>query len=141
MDHRDLRARDAEATFPNFPAGGLDTFRPFPALVLIDLADGWLGGCDLEDIGKVCDDAILCVYGLTPEQGGAVVGEGRVALGPDKFLGAGFRLFDRDVEGAEGLTSQVGASVEAGANALNFYNYGLIPARRLDWIRAAVDAL
>jgi len=24
---------------------------------------------------------------------------------------------------------------------LNFYNYGLIPARRLDWIRAAVDAL
>jgi hypothetical protein len=62
-------------------------------------------------------------------------------LGPAKILGPGFRLFHREVEGAEGLTDQVSACVEAGANALNFYNYGLIPARRLDWIRTAVDAL
>jgi hypothetical protein len=155
--------------FPEFPAGGLDTFRRFPALhefllwrrepvtsliaeirarahpdsrvVLIDLADGWLGGCDLAEIGKVCDGAILCVYALKPEQGAAVIRMGRAALGPDKFLGAGFRLFNREVEGAGGLTAQVGACVAAGANALNFYNYGLIPAQRLDWIRAAVCAL
>jgi hypothetical protein len=155
--------------FPGFPAGGLETFRPFPALhefllwrtepvtsliaeiraqahpdsrvVLIDLADGWLGGCDLEEIGKVCDGAILCVYGLAPKQGKAVINKGRVALGPEKILGAGFRIFYREVEGAEGLTNQVRACVEASANALNFYNYGLIPARRLDWIRTAVDAL
>jgi len=31
--------------------------------------------------------------------------------------------------------------VESGANGLNFYNYGLIPAPRLDWIRSAVGAL
>ena len=155
--------------FPEFPAGGLDTFRPFPALyefllwrqepvtsliaeirvrahpdsrvVLIDLADGWLGGCDLVEIGKVCDGAILCVYALKPEQGAAVIRKGRAALGPDKFLGAGFRLFNREVDGAEGLTAEVGACVAAGADALNFYNYGLIPAQRLDWIRAAVSAL
>jgi hypothetical protein len=155
--------------FPEFPAGGLDTFRRFPALhefllwrrepvtsliaeirarahpdsrvVLIDLADGWLGGCDLAEIGKVCDGAILCVYALKPEQGAAVIRMGRAALGPDKFLGAGFRLFNREVEGAGDLTAQVGACVAAGANALNFYNYGLIPAQRLDWIRAAVCAL
>jgi hypothetical protein len=155
--------------FPDFPASGLETFRSFPALhefllwrtepvtsliseirarahpesrvVLIDLADGWLGGCDLEEIGKVCDGAILCVYGLAPKQGKAVIHKGRVALGPEKILGAGFRIFYREVEGAEGLTGQVSACVEAGANALNFYNYGLIPARRLDWIRMAVEAL
>ena len=155
--------------FPNFPAGGLDTFRPFPALheyllwrsepvtsliagirarahpssriVLIDLAEGWLGGCDLKEIGKVCDGAILCVYGLGPEQGAAAIKQGRAALGSEKFLGAGFRLFHGDVAGADGLTACVNACLEAGASGLNFYNYGLIPARRLDWIRSAVSAL
>ena len=98
-----------------------------------------LGGCDLEAIGKVCDGALLCVYGLGAEQSAAVIKEGRKALGEEKFLGAGFRLFNGEVGGAEGLTARVNACVEAGANGLNFYNYGLIPAPRLDWIRAAVS--
>ncbi len=68
-----------------------------------------------------------------------MIGRGRAALGPDKFLSAGFRLFNGEVGGAEGLTARVDACVEAGANALNFYNYGLVPAPRLDWIRAAVS--
>ena len=119
--------------FPDFPAGRIETFRPFPALyeyllwrsepvtsliaeikerahpssriVLIDLAEGWLGGCDLKEIGKICDGALLCVYGLRPEQGAAVIKQGRAALGPEKFLGAGFRLFNGEVGGADGLTS------------------------------------
>jgi hypothetical protein len=155
--------------FPDFPAGRIETFRPFPALheylfwrrepvtsliaeikarahassriVLIDFAGGWLGGCDLEAIGKICDGAILCVYGLGPEEGAAVIKQGRAALGAEKFLGAGFRLFNDEVGGAEGLTARVSACVEAGANGVNFYNYGLIPAPRLDWIGAAVAAL
>ncbi len=154
--------------FPEFPAGGIDTFRLFPALhefllwrsepvtslvgeikarahpssriVLIDFAEGWLGGCDLKAIGEVCDGAILCVYALGPEEGAAVIREGRAALGPDKFLGAGFRLFNGEVGGAEGLKARVDACVGAGAEGLNFYNYGLIPAKRLDWIGAAVAA-
>src|SRR5579871_4455828 len=127
--------------FPEFPAGRIDTFRPFPALhefllwrsepvtsligemkarahpssriVLIDFAEGWLGGCDLKAIGKVCDGAILCVYALGPGEGAAIIREGRAALGPDKFLGAGFRLFNDEVGGAEGLTARVRACVEA----------------------------
>jgi hypothetical protein len=153
--------------FPDFPARGIETFGSFPAVyeyllwrtepvtsliaeikgrahptsrvILID--EGSLGGCDLNEIGKICDGAILCVYGLGPEQGAAVVKEGRAALGSEKFLGAGFRLFNGEVGGADGLTARVNACVEAGTNGLNFYNYGLIPARRLDWIRAAVGAL
>src|SRR4029077_7782545 len=105
-------------------------------IVLID--EGSLGGCDLKEIGKICDGAILCVYGLGAEQGKAVIKEGRRALGAEKFLGAGFRLFNGEVGEAEGLTARVNACVEAGANGLNFYNYGLIPAPRLDWIGQAV---
>jgi hypothetical protein len=152
--------------FPDFPARGLETFRSFPALydylvwratpvtsliadirarahpasriVLIDLAEGWLGGCDHPAIAKVCDGAILCVYSLAPEPAGAVVAAGRAAFGPDKFLGAGFRLFPGDVDDADTLTRLVSACTRAGAVGLNFYNYGLIPARRLDWIRTAL---
>ena len=108
-------------------------------VVLID--EGSLGGCDLSAIGKTCDGAILCVYGLGAEEGAAVIKQGRAALGPEKFLSAGFRLFNGEVGGADGLRARVNACVEAGANALNFYNYGLVPAPRLDWIRAAVGAL
>ncbi len=151
--------------FPDFPSAGVEAFRSFPAVheyliwrtepvtslvaeirarahgqsrvVLID--EGSLGGCDLSAIGKICDGAILCVYGLGAEEGAAVIKAGRAALGPKKFLSAGFRLFNGEAGGAEGLRARVDACVEAGANALNFYNYGLVPAPRLDWIRAAVS--
>ena len=146
--------------FPDFPAGRIETFRSFTAVyeyllwrnepvtsliaeikarahpssrvVLIDLAEGWLGGCDLKAIGEICDGALLCIYGLTPEEGAAVIKQGRAVVGPEKFLGAGFRLFNGEVGGADGLRDRVSACVESGANGLNFYNYGLIPAPRLD---------
>ena len=156
--------------FPDFAAGGLETFRSVPALydyllwrstpvtsliaeirarahpasqivALIDQANGWLGGCDLAAIGKVCDGAILCVYGMAPEQAARVVTTGRAALGPEKFFGAGFSLFPRLVADGEMLARQVLACAEAGAASFNFYNYGLIPAPRLDWIRNSVERL
>ncbi len=114
---------------------------PSSRVVLIDVAEGWLGGCDLNEIGKICDGAILCVYGLGPEQSAAVIKHGRATLGAEKFLGSGLRLFNSEVGGADGLRKRVSACVEAGANGLNFYNYGLIPAPRLDWICTAVGAL
>ena len=89
----------------------------------------------------MCDGAILCVYALGPEEGAAVIRKGRAALGPERFLGAGFRLFNGEVGGAAGLTARVNACVAAGAEGLNFYNYGLIPVKRLDWIRAAVGTV
>jgi hypothetical protein len=153
--------------FPDFSSAGAEAFRAFPAvheyvlwrtepvtslvaeirarahpssrIVLID--EGSLGGCDLSAIGKICDGAILCVYGLGAEEGAAVISQGRKALGEGKFVGAGFRLFDGETGGAAGLRACVEACVGAGANGLNFYNYGLIPAPRLDWIRAAVSGL
>jgi hypothetical protein len=153
--------------FPEFPAGGLACFGQFPAfheyllwrtepvtsliaeikarahadcrIVLIDVADGWLGGCDLQAIGKVCDGAILCVYGRSPAESAAILRQGKAALGHEKFLGAGLRVFPHDVKGAEGLARQADACITAGARGLNFYNYGLVPARRLDWIRETLE--
>ena len=112
---------------------------PASRVVLIDLAEGWLGGCDLAAIGKVCDGAILCVYGVAPEKAARVMAAGRAALGPEKLLGAGFSLFSRHVADGEALARQVRACAGAGAAGFNFYNYGLIPAPRLEWIRGSVD--
>jgi hypothetical protein len=158
-----------ERQFDDFPAAGIDAFEAWPELhaflqwrtepvtslvaeikdnadpatkiVLIDLKDGWLGGVDLEAVGKVCDGAILCCYFMPPEETKALMQAGRNALGPDKYLGAGYRVFYPEVTSAEDLAARARAAIDGGADGINFYNYGLIPAKRLDWVRQAVDQL
>lgn len=158
-----------EAQFADFPAAGIDAFKAWPALhaylhwrtepvtsliadirekadpatkiVLIDLKDGWLGGVDLEAVGKVCDGAILCCYFMEPDAVTELMTAGRAALGPNKYLGAGYRVFYPEVTSAEALSARAKAAIAAGADGINFYNYGLIPERRLDWVRKAVDGL
>lgn len=154
------------ARFPDFPASGIDTFLPWPALhaylawriepvtslvaelrdvcdpatrlVVIDLKEGWLGGCDLAALGKVCDGAILCAYDMQPGDVSELLAMGRAALGPGKFLGTGYRLFYPEMSGPEVLSAKVAPALEAGLDRINFYNYGLVPAPRLDWVGAAV---
>lgn len=156
-----------EAQFPDFPAAGVDAFHAHPALhaylvwrtepvtsligaireradpatkvVLIDLKDGWLGGVDLEAVGRLCDGLILCCYFAEPEAVTEIIGAGRKALGPGKYLGAGFRVFYPEVRSGDELAARADAAIRAGANGINFYNYGLIPQKRLDWVRQAVD--
>ena len=166
----DLCGRETpKRQFPDFPRAGIDVFGAYPALraylawrsepvtslvaairaaadpasriVIIDLKDGWLGGVDLEAVGKVCDGAILCCYGMPPSDVTALIADGRKVLGPDKYLGAGYRVFYPEVTSAAELTAPVAAAVAAGADGINFYNYGLIPEARLDWVRDAVAAL
>lgn len=158
-----------EKQFPDFPEAGNDAFRAHPDLhaflawrsepvtsligeikaaadpatriVLIDLKDGWLGGVDLEAVGTLCDGAILCCYDMAPEAVSDVIRMGRPKLGPHKFLGVGLRVFYPEVDGPGILAARARAAIDAGADGVNFYNYGLIPAKRLDWVRAAVDAI
>ncbi|OLP60576.1 hypothetical protein BJF93_19830 [Xaviernesmea oryzae] len=158
-----------QAQIPGFPAEGIDAFAAWPALhayllwrtepvtslvaeiraqadpatkiVLIDLKDGWLGGVDLAAVGQHCDGAILCCYFMEPDAISALIEAGRAALGPEKFLGAGYRVFYPEVLSAEALAARARAAVDAGADGINFYNYGLIPAPRLGWVRKAVDGL
>ena len=158
-----------ERQFADFPDAGIDAFRAYPELhaflawrsepvtsligeikaaadpstriVLIDLKVAWLGGVDLDAVGKLCDGAILCCYDMTPEAVGDVIRTGRAILGPEKFLGLGLRVFYPEVDGPEILTARVKNAVEAGVDGVNFYNYGLIPAKRLDWVGEAVAAI
>ncbi|MBY5623933.1 hypothetical protein [Rhizobium leguminosarum] len=158
-----------ERQFPDFPAAGIDAFCDHPDLhayltwrsepvtsligeikaaadpatqiVLIDLKDGWLGGVDLAAVGKLCDGAILCCYDMEPDGVADVIRKGRAAIGPGRFLGVGLRVFYPEVSGPAVLAARAKAAVDAGADGVNFYNYGLIPAKRLDWVKAAVDTI
>ncbi|MDQ6435274.1 hypothetical protein RB623_14545 [Mesorhizobium sp. LHD-90] len=158
-----------QAQFPDFPMAGIGAFSrhaalhdfliwrtepvtsligeireradPATRIVLIDLKDGWLGGVDLEAVGALCDGAILCCYFMQPDAVDALMREGRAALGPDKYLGAGFRVFYPEFHSGGELAARARAAVAAGADGINFYNYGLIPQKRLDWVRKAVDGL
>ena len=108
-------------------------------ILTIDLEDGWLGGSDLGAVTSVCDGAILCAYDMSPERVSAMLHAGRATVGPDKFLGTGFRLVVPEMRGAADVAARTAAAIAAGCDGINYYNYGLVPRARLDWIRQGLD--
>ncbi len=153
--------------WPDFPAAGLDALAGHPALAayarwraepvtslvaevrarahpdsriyVIDIREGWLGGADAAALGRVSDGMVVCAYDMDAAATADAVAAVRAALGPDRHVSAGFRVFHPEMAGPADLAARAAAARRAGADALNFYNYGLIPAARLDWVRAAVD--
>ena len=152
--------------WPDFVAAGLNVFRPFPEmeafvrwrfepvtsllmelrdaadpaseLVLIDLKDGWLGGCDITQAGKSLDGVLLCAYDMDPASVSRMITDGRAAIGSGKALGTGFRVFYPEMGSAADLAARAAAARRAGVTNMNFYNYGLIPKARLAWVAEAL---
>ncbi len=110
---------------------------PASKVHVIDVQGGWQTGSDLAALSRACDGIMLCVYAKGPTEVARDLGLARAAIGPDRYLGAGLRVFYPEVPDAETLSAQGAAARAAGAVGINYYNYGLIPAPRLDWIGAA----
>jgi len=108
---------------------------------VIDVHGGWQTGSDLAALGRACDGIMLCVYGKGPEDIAADLALARAAIGPDRHLGAGLRVFYPEVPGPDTLRAQTQAARAAGADGINYYNYGLIPSARLDWVGGACRAI
>ncbi|HUZ63678.1 MAG TPA: hypothetical protein VMU82_08200 [Acetobacteraceae bacterium] len=117
-----------------------DAADPASRVHVLDIDDGWLSGSDLGALGRAADGVTLCVYDRSPEEIGAAMAKARAALGAGRYLGAGLRVFHPEMRGPEDLATRARAARAAGANGLNFYNYGLIPAARLDWVATAAAA-
>lgn len=154
--------------FPDFAAAGPEVFLPYPEVhnfvmwrfepvtslireireaaapdtkvYVIDLKDGWLAGCDLSAISQACDGAIVCGYDMTARQVGDLLTKSARVIGSERLLGTGFRLFYPEMTGPEDLMARTEAAAKAGAQSINFYNYGLVPAARVDWVRQAIVA-
>jgi 2-iminoacetate synthase ThiH len=56
-------------------------------------------------------------------------------------LGVGIRLFYPEMKSARDIVDRTQAAIQAGASEIHYYNYGLVPAARLDWVRAAIDTV
>lgn len=151
--------------WPDFTARALDVFGPHPEvhdyvlwrfepvttllramreeadpatkLVLIDVKDGWLGGCDRVAAAEALDGLILCAYDMMPLEVADLIRSARASLGPDKILGTGFRVFFPEMKDAADVAARAAAARHAGVDSINFYNYGLIPKARLDWVAEA----
>lgn len=153
--------------WPDFPARGPATFADHPEVeayvrwrfapvtslvadlrdathpeVRIDVIDdGWRGGSDLDSLKRSCDGVVFCAYDRTVEAVAADTAALHAVLGTGVKLGVGMRLFHPEMASADDVVARSSAAWRAGATELDYYNYGLIPAARLDWIRAATDAL
>lgn len=112
---------------------------PSTRIEVID--DGWRAGFDLPALGSICDGVVFCAYDRTTAAVGADVAAVRASLPPQCRLGVGMRLFHPEMTSARDVVERTQAAVQAGATDLHYYNYGLVPAARLDWVRAAVDAV
>jgi hypothetical protein len=111
-----------------------------PAVAIEVIDDGWRAGCDLNALGKICAGVLFCAYDRSPASVGADIAAVRKTLSPQCRLGAGMRLFYPEMTSARDIVERTQAAIQAGATDLHYYNYGLVPAARLDWVRTAVDA-
>lgn len=160
-----LERERPERTVPSFPAHGIEAFadieplcaflrwretvvtslvgeirqeaHPDTMVVAVSDASTWYAALDLAAIAKVCDGVLLCLYGEPSDTVSAGIGDMRRAIGSEKFLGAGFRLFHPELAGPDELARVSLAAVKAGATGINYYNYGLVPEKRLRWIAQA----
>jgi hypothetical protein len=158
-----------ERTFPDFPAKGIAAFEaieplfaflewrdsvvtslvgeirqeahPDTKVIAVSDAATWYAALDLPEVAKACDGVLLCLYGEPVAAVAAAVTGMRRAIGPEKFLGAGLRLFHPELSGPGELAEASRAAVAAGADAVNYYNYGLVPSKRLKWIAEATRSL
>jgi hypothetical protein len=114
---------------------------PASQIHVLDIDDGWLSGCDLAAQAAATDGITLCVYDRPPEAVAAGVAKAHRAMPAGKSLRAGLKLYWPEVTSAEDVAARAKAAIKSGATGINFYNYGLIPAARLDWVGAASDAV
>ena len=114
---------------------------PASRIEVIDINDGWRSGSDLAALARICDGILLCAYDRSPAAVGADAAAVRTMLPAQCRLGVGMRLFYPEMKAARDIVERTQAAIDAGASEMHYYNYGLVPAARLDWVRAAVDAV
>ncbi len=108
---------------------------PDTRLLLIDAEGTWTGGIDLPALIPHLDGILHCAYFTATERIAPLMAQTRALLGPHKSLIAGFQLFHPTVSDASDLLSRCGETAGF-VDGLNFYNLGLVPPARLNWIRS-----
>jgi hypothetical protein len=116
-----------------------DAANPRVRIDVID--DGWRAGSDLAALARIVEGVVFCAYDRTPQAVAADTAEVKAQLAATTNLAVGMRLFHPEMRSAEDIVARSVVAMRAGADEIAYYNYGLVPAARLDWVRAARDAV
>lgn len=110
---------------------------PQTQVLLIDAGPSWWEGVDRAAAAAACDGLLYCAYGSPADRLTSEIAAVRAVLAPGATLIAGLALFHPMVADAADFTARARAA-QSHADGLNFYNFGLVPRARLDWVRQAL---
>lgn len=105
-------------------------------LSLFTPGTSWLFGVDFAAVAEKTDGIVVCCYDTPASQveEDMRVSVAQLGLNSGKKLLTGLRVFYPEVHSGEELAAKVEGAVRGGSGGFLFYNYGLIPAARLDWV-------
>lgn len=109
-------------------------------LSLLTPSKSWLFGVDFEAISEAVDGIVVCCYDAKPEQVSLDVKESAAAASNIDLV-AGVRVFYPEVESETELIDKIRRANQAGTKGYLFYNYGLIPKPRMEWIKNALESI
>lgn len=95
-------------------------------------------GIDPVSIAANCDSYCALGYVDTPERLERHLARYRGVLGVEARLSVALRPLLPDCRAEENLAAKLAAVRAAGAEAVSFYHYAMMPLNRLDWIRHAL---
>ncbi len=104
-------------------------------------SQAWLFGIDFEGVARASDGVVVCAYDTKAPQVGLDIADARARVPQGKYLATGLRVFYPEVHDGEELCAKVREAAESGTEGFNFYNYGLIPPTRYDWVRQSLASL
>lgn len=101
--------------------------------------DAWRYGVDLSRLGPVCDGYQVLGYAAEPGDVGAAVGAYRSALAPSVTLRTALRPSWPDCTSTLNLAEKIAAATSHGAQAIDFYHYGLVSDDALRRVRECAE--
>jgi len=105
---------------------------------MVGVGNSWMHGLNLERHGEYLDYYTIMAYESKVED---AVADYDMTLdrSPNASVRAGLLPGHPIVTDKDVLADQVAGLVDAGADRISFYNYGLLPERNLNWITDAID--
>ena len=106
-------------------------------LVIHHDGDRFWAGADYAAIAAHCDAVLALFYESEPARLEAIVEQAAGEVGGAERVELGLSACTPPCADSASLVAVVKKAVELGIRSVNVYHYGLIPLRRLEWIRRA----
>lgn len=95
----------------------------------------WMHGVDFDQLAEYVDYFVAIAYESTPADARTTI-QTADALTPDIPLHAGVLPGYPHIQDGASAREVINTTIDAGAERISVYNYGLLPDRNLDWVGA-----